>query len=78
MSNFWGALHSPMYEVIRPLTLKAKVYTERSYTICKNGVGKVAKTGQHGDKQHAPKQPADHGNKSRNTPLFYAFLPLDI
>ena len=26
---------------------------ERSYTICKNGVGKVAKTGQHGGKQES-------------------------
>jgi hypothetical protein len=32
-----------------PLTLKSKVYAEQSYTICKNGVGKVAKTGQHSD-----------------------------
>jgi hypothetical protein len=35
----------------------------------KNGVGKVAKTGQHGGKQHAPKQRADRGKKSRDTPL---------
>ena len=53
----------------KTLILKSKVYAERVYTICKNGVGKVAKTGQHGGKQHALKQPADHWNKSSDTPL---------
>ena len=30
---------------------------------------KVAKTGQHGGKQHAPKQRADQENNRRDTPL---------
>ena len=63
----------------RPLTLKSKVYAERSYAICKNGVGKVAKTGQHGGKQERSQAATSRPREQLpRHALFYAFLPFDI
>ena len=69
MPNFGYRYYSTDDLCERPLILKSKVYAERVYTICKNGVGKVAKTGQHSGEQHAPKQRADQESNRRDTPL---------